>query len=378
MKQARRRQSRTCLTFVMTILLGTICLGGLAVLVGFGLIPQMANDAFGAPVSTLSPFQRTYLSLQLLIHQDALTLPVNPGGQPVQFLVKEGETANSVATRLYDLGLIRDRETFRAYLIYSGRDTRIRSGNYTLSAAMNALEIAGKLQDPLSQEVVFNILPGWRAEEIAASLATSGINVNAESFLEAVRQGKKGEEPLASYEGFLFPGSYRFLRDVTAEEMVQAFYHEFERSVTEDLRNAYAQRGLSLVEAVTLASIVQREAVVIEEQPLIASVFYNRLQQNMKLDSDPTVQYALGYGEAWGTWWKVPLTLNDLTVDSPYNTYLYPGLPPGPICNPGLSALQAVAYPAETPYFYFRAACDGSGRHLFARTFEEHLQNACP
>lgn len=378
MNRARRKHSRTCFTFVITMLLGTLCLGSFILLVGFGLIPQMASDAFGAPVDNLSPFQRTYLSLQLLIHQDALTLPADPGAQPVQFLVKEGETANSVATRLHDLGLIRDRETFRAYLIYSGRDTRIRSGTYTLSAAMNALEIAGKLQDPLSQEVTFNILAGWRAEEIAASLATSGLNVDAASFLDVVHQGKGGEQPLNSYEGFLFPGTYRFLRDVTAEEMVQAFYYEFERAVTDDLRNAYTQRGLSLVEAVTLASIVQREAVITEEQPLIASVFYNRLRQNMKLDSDPTVQYALGYGEAWGTWWKVPLTLDDLAVDSPYNTYLYPGLPPGPICNPGLSALQAVAYPAETPYFYFRAACDGSGRHQFARTYEEHLQNACP
>jgi UPF0755 protein len=378
MKRSRQRQSRACFTFLVTAFLGAVCLAGIVLLVGFGLIPQMANDAFGAPRPDLPLIQRTYLSLQLLIKQDALTLPVNPEGQPIQFLIREGETANTVATRLYDAGLIRDREAFRAYLIYSGRDTRIRAGSYTLSAAMNALEIAGKLQDPLSQEVAFNILPGWRAEEIAASLATSGLNVDAQTFLEVVRRGKDGEEPLDSYEGFLFPGSYRFLRDVTAEEMVQAFYHEFERSVTDDLRNAYAQRGLSLVEAVTLASIVQREAVVTEEQPLIASVFYNRLQQNMKLDSDPTVQYALGYGEAWGTWWKVPLTLDDLNIDSPYNTYLYPGLPPTPICNPGLSALQAVAYPAETPYLYFRAACDGSGRHQFARTFDEHLQNACP
>jgi UPF0755 protein len=98
----------------------------------------------------------------------------------------------------------------------------------------------------------------------------------------------------------------------------------------------------------------------------------------MKLDSDPTVQYALGYNTAAATWWTNPLSASDLQFDSPYNTYLYPGLPPGPICNPGLSALNAVAYPAQTPYYYFRAACDGSGRHAFAQTYEEHLRNACP
>jgi UPF0755 protein len=136
--------------------------------------------------------------------------------------------------------------------------------------------------------------------------------------------------------------------------------------------------GLSLFEGVTLASIVQREAVVEEEQSLIASVFLNRLRTGIKLDSDPTVQYALGLQEGQNTWWPNPLNEEDLMVDSLYNTYLYPGLPPGPIANPGLSAIQAVAFPDESPYFYFRARCDGSGRHAFAVTYEEHLQNACP
>jgi UPF0755 protein len=98
----------------------------------------------------------------------------------------------------------------------------------------------------------------------------------------------------------------------------------------------------------------------------------------MKLDSDPTVQYALGYNPDKKTWWTNPLSLQDLQIDSPYNTYLYMGLPPGPIANPSLTALQAVAFPAQTPYYYFRSACDGSGKHTFAETFEEHLQNECP
>ena len=110
--------------------------------------------------------------------------------------------------------------------------------------------------------------------------------------------------------------------------------------------------------------------------PRIASVFLNRRAIGMKLDSDPTVQYALGFNN--DTWWTNPLSLADLQVDSPYNTYLNPGLPPGPICNPGLAALKAVAFPEQTPYFYFRAACDHSGRHLFAETFEQHKSNACP
>jgi len=111
---------------------------------------------------------------------------------------------------------------------------------------------------------------------------------------------------------------------------------------------------------------------------MIASVFLNRMAINMKLDSDPTVQYAAGYQEGRGGWWTNPLSLADLQIDSPYNTYIYNGLPPGPISSPSLAAMQAVATPAQSPYYYFRAACDGSGRHNFARTFEEQVQNACP
>ena len=115
-----------------------------------------------------------------------------------------------------------------------------------------------------------------------------------------------------------------------------------------------------------------------EEQPIIASVFLNRLSIGMRLETDPTVQYAIGLNPATGSWWKSPLALVDLQVDSPYNTSKINGLPPGPIASPALSALQAVAYPAQTPYYFFRARCDGSGLHLFAETFEGHLQNACP
>ena len=132
-----------------------------------------------------------------------------------------------------------------------------------------------------------------------------------------------------------------------------------------------------MYQAVTLASIVQREAVVPDERAQIASVFYNRLHSDIKLDTDPTVQYALGYNEAQSTWWTNPLSASDLQFDSLYNTYIYAGLPPGPISNPSLSALQAVAFPADTPYYFFRARCDGSGLHDFAITFEEHLQNGC-
>jgi len=153
---------------------------------------------------------------------------------------------------------------------------------------------------------------------------------------------------------------------------------EFNAHLSTDLLAGFEQQGLTLEQAVILASIVQREAMVSDEGPMIASVFYNRLAAGMKLDSDPTVQYAVGYNQSQATWWTNPLSFADLETISAYNTYQNFGLPPAPISNPGLAALQAVAAPADSPYYYFRALCDGSGKHVFAVTFEEHLQNACP
>jgi UPF0755 protein len=272
---------------------------------------------------------------------------------------------------------------FRNYLIYAGLDTGVQAGKYELSPAMSAVEIAQALQDAVPSEVTFNILAGWRAEEIAGALPTSGLQVTEQEFLAVVNDPTpelfpSGVAELESLEGFLLPGSYILSREASALDLTGQFINGFNQALTPDLQEAFENQGLSVQEAVILASIVQREAVVEEEQPLVASVFYNRLAIGMRLESDPTVQYALGYLEEENTWWKNPLSMADLQFDSGYNTYIYAGLPPGPICNPGLQALRAVAYPAQTGYYFFRARCDGSGRHLFAVTYDDHLNNACP
>ena len=176
----------------------------------------------------------------------------------------------------------------------------------------------------------------------------------------------------------MFPDSYRLARTTTVDELVALFLANFELHISRELLEGFERQGLSLFEAVTLASIVEREAILEEEMPQIASVFINRLSTGMKLDSDPTVQYALGYNHNQQTWWTNPLSSADLTVTSPYNTYRFTELPPGPISSPGLAALKAVADPAQTPYFYFRAACNGSGRHNFSVSFDQHVQKGCP
>lgn len=343
-------------------------------------VPYLAERTYGAAAGYLSAAQRWRYAAQMLWYDGLLTSPADPYGTEQDFTIGAGETVDSVAIRLQAAGLIRDASAFRAYLIYSGLDLSIQAGEYRLSPALSAMQIAAALQDATPVAVTFVVLPGWRMEEIADALPTSGLSFSGQEFMDAARRVPPDLDFLAgaaTTEGFLLPGNYELPRAITADQLVLTLVRAFGLELNTALREAYSRQGLSVRDAVILASIVQREAVVADEQPLIASVFFNRLAAGMKLESDPTVQYAIGGQDDRG-WWPVPLTLGDLRFDSPYNTYVYAGLPPAPIANPGMDALLAVAYPAQTPYYYFRARCDGSGRHAFAETFEEHLQNACP
>jgi UPF0755 protein len=241
------------------------------------------------------------------------------------------------------------------------------------------IDIAHELQDSTPQDITFVILPGWRMEEIAASLPTSGLDISPQAFLAAAKTPPQvlGLTSPATMEGFFFPDSYIVPRSTTVEQLLEAIARNFAFHITDDMRSGFAAQGLDVYQAVTLASIVERESIHDEEQALIASVFINRLKSGMALGSDPTVQYSLGYNSVQNTWWTNPLSLEDLKFDSPYNTYVYAGLPPAPIANPSLGALQAVAFPQTSQYYYFQAKCDNSGYHIFEVTFEEHLANRC-
>lgn len=367
----------------LLIILIVLCLLTVGTLLG---ILALASRQYGPPSPALGSRDQLEFSARLLWYGGQLTQPPDRSGAEQPFTIESGESIPSIAIRLEEVGLIRSAAALRAYLIYTGLDTSIQAGEHTLSPALSIVDIARALQDATPEQITFVILPGWRMEEIAASLPTSGLNITAEAFLAAARSAPPGLGLLpvsspkgtsASSEGFLYPDTYILPRETTAEALVGEFLRNFSLHLTTDLREGFNRQGLDVYQAVSLASIIQREAVVADEQPQIASVFVNRLNIGMKLETDPTVQYALGYNTSQGTWWTNPLSTEDLKFDSPYNTYIYTGLPPGPIANPSLGALRAVASPAETPYYYFRARCDGSGLHVFAVTFEEHLQNSC-
>ncbi len=343
-------------------------------------IPSRATRIYGPPAPSLSFPQRVQYSMLLLWYDGLLTQPLDLSGTEQSFSIEIGESVDSVANHLESVGLIRDAEAFRTYLIYSGLDTSIQAGDYKLNTAMSAMDVAHQLQDATPEEVNFVVLPGWRVEEIASALPTSGLFITSEEFLNATKLPPKEFDFLSgasSVEGFLYPDSYIFSRKISTDEMINEMVRNFAAHLTLDLKHGFEKQGLTVYQAVTLASMVEREAVQEDEQALIASVYLNRLNIGMKLDADPTVQYAIGYNLLQQTWWTNPLSLLDLQVNSIYNTYKYPGLPPTPIASPSLGALHAVAFPAETNYLFFRAKCDGSGYHIFAETFDEHLQNAC-
>jgi UPF0755 protein len=378
----KKRPGSLFLSCLLVLLL--LGLGGIALLAGSWYVIDQATLTFGDPNPSLSLTQRLRYSVELVLNREKLVQAVDPAGQPREFTIEMGESVSTVAYRLEMAGLVQDSASFRNLLIYSGMDTGVQAGSYQLSPAMDAIQIARSLQDATPGEVVFAILEGWRLEEIAGAIPTSGLGFTPEEFLVAVRQppssdwtGPAVPPQEATHEGFLFPDRYRFARETSLSEFLATIQENFRIKLETELIQGFENQGLDLYQAVTLASIVQREAVIPEEQPLIASVFLNRLAAGMKLDSDPTVQYAVGYNSAQNTWWTNPLSITDLQVDSPYNTYRYAGLPPGPIANPGISALRSIAYPAETPYYYFQAQCDHSGKHQFAETYEQHLQNSC-
>jgi len=300
---------------------------------------------------------------------------------PVTFVVEPGETATDIAARLKRKGLISDAELFRRYAQYHGLDAGIEIGEFTLRQTMTIPEIAQALQQGQRPEQVVTIQEGLRLEQVAAAVAAQ-TSISQQEFLLLATTGWRDSgfvfdfladlPPAATLEGFLFPETYRLPEEPVATDLLGRMLETFGARVTPEMQAAVANRGLSVYELVTLASIVEREAVLDEERAIIAGVYHNRLDAGWFLDACPTVQYALGTPDHW---WP-QFTLEATEVDSPYNTYRNLGLPPGPICSPGLASIRAAAYPADTDYYFFLADCTkNDGSHLFAVTHEEHLRN---
>lgn len=376
------------LRFVFRFLVFLTALAAMVVIVGGGIWYFRTQGQGGTTIALNDvPSAREpqgaedwVLRLYLQSRADEINTSPSDNPSPITFVVEGGETAASIADRLQDLGLITDATLFRRFLQYNGLDASLEAGEYQLRRNMTMREIAEALQHSRLQEVTITIPEGWRAEQVADLLTAQNI-MDGSVFLAAVRQGVTIDHLLladrpagAGFEGYLFPDTYRLPAQATPEDLLTRMLDNLQGRLPIGWEAMASGEGFTFYEVLTVASIVEREAVIPEERATIASVYLNRIQQGMYLNADPTVQYAMGYQPETGQWWKTPVTLEEYqSVNSPYNTYLYPGLPPGPICNPGADSILAVLQPAQTPYLYFVARGDGS--HVFAETLEEHERN---
>ncbi len=377
---------RTIIRFIIFI----IALAAIVVILGAGywaFANQGGSEAAAISLGnsediTHSPqnIEEFFLGLYLQTQANTISTPVSEDPSPIPFTVEIGESAVSIAGKLVEQGLVKDGDLFRLFLRYNGLDASLEAGEYELRRNMNMREIAEALQKANFEEVVVTIPEGWRAEQVAELLTQENI-MDGTLFLSVVRQGVGVDHPLladrpanASYEGYLFPDTYRLPARAKPEDLITRMLENMAGKLPPNPVGLAAGQGYSFFEILTVASIVEREAVVAEERPTIASVYLNRIRQGMFLQADPTVQYAMGYQTDTGQWWKTPVTLEEYSqVNSPYNTYLNSGLPPGPIANPGAASIIATLQPAQTDYLFFMGCGDGS--HIFTNDFATHELN---
>ncbi len=305
-----------------------------------------------------------------------------PGSTPIDLEIPSGTAPRQIVALIEKAGVVRDADALEALLVYRGIARKLQAGRYRFFADLPPSEVARILSGGPNRPAVITLREGLRNEEVRDTLDREGV-VKGADFDAALAAPHNdaflGDRPQgATLLGYVLPATYPYTKESKAADMVQAMLDAFGKQVTPDLIADARANGLSLFQVVTLASIVEREAASPEERPLIAAVFRNRLAQRIPLQADPTVQFALtrqpNFDPSKG-YWKAGLTKADLNVDSVYNTYTHPGLPPGPIANPGIDSIRAVVHPASVDYLYFVAspACDRT--HRFASTLAAHNAN---
>ncbi|MCG4564201.1 endolytic transglycosylase MltG [Anaerosalibacter bizertensis] len=291
--------------------------------------------------------------------------------------IPSGSSTTKIANILKENGLINNKLVFKCKVKIEKLDGKLKAGNYIFSTGMNLDEILSKLSSggKDGNVVKVTIPEGFELKQIAYRLDELGL-VDEKKFLEVSKDISKFSDKYTflntipkdyNLEGYLFPDTYEIDINASEEEIIEIMLSRFEQFYESDLKNKAEKSGLDLNKIITLASIVEREARVDKERSIIAGVIYNRLKIDMPLQVDATVQYALGER-------KERLLYKDLKIESPYNTYLHKGLPPAPIASPGAKSLIAAVNPSDVDYLYYVLKNDGSGEHIFTKTYEEHLE----
>jgi len=275
------------------------------------------------------------------------------------FVVSKGEGVRSIASRLKAEHLIKDPIGFFLTVKLTRLDEKLQAGDFRLSPSMNLKTLSEALTHG-SLDAWVTILEGWRNEEIALKLAQA-LNIPETEFTKVARQG------------YMFPDTYLLPKTASASAVSLVFENNFAQRVTPLLRNGIVSKGLTFEQGITLASIVEREGDSDSDRPTIAAVLLKRFKNDWPLQADATIQYILGYQPDEKSWWKKTIFDEDKKIKSAYNTYIQVGLPPTPICNPGLASITAVAAASDTPFWYYLH--DTKGEVHFAKTLEEHNSN---
>jgi UPF0755 protein len=291
--------------------------------------------------------------------------------EPVTFTVASGATGTEIAERLEEQGIIRSALGFRLLAKVRGVDINYQAGDYPLSTNMSASAVLDAMRDgPVVPEGKALSFPeGLRMEEVAGEVRRD-VGIPRKDFLAAARSGRYSLPPYLpqgtdTVEGFLFPNTYEIRQDATADDVINRLLAEFQAEVKDLPWSNATKLGATPYQVVVVASMIEREARFAQDRPKIAAVIYNRLEKDMPLQIDATVQYALGD-------WR-ELTKPDYSVDSTFNTYQHQGLPPGPICNPGLASIEAALEPAKANYLYY-VVIDAQGHHGFTSSYQKFLE----
>jgi len=308
--------------------------------------------------------------------------PARAEGGEVNFIVKEGESVALISDRLAMEGLISKSFYFDWYATFKRIDKKIQAGKYILNKNMNIKEIARKLSagDVTNQEKTIKIIEGWDINDIAEYLEQKH-GFSAKDFIKLTQPGagtcfakdicrfsQTDSLPAdADLEGYLFPDTYRVYNDASVEDVIAKMLSNFDEKITPEMREDIAIQGKTLHKIIIMASLIEKEVRKVEDMKVVSGIFWNRIERGQPLESCATLAYVLGEN-------KPQYSIEDTKIDSPYNTYQNYGLPPGPISNPGLNAIQAAIYPAKTDYLYFLNELE-SGETHFAKTFEEHSEN---
>jgi len=291
-------------------------------------------------------------------------------GENFVILVKPGMVASDIGDLLYNQGAIKSKFLFQIVSKVQGMENSLQPGEYIFSKNMTMQQIVAMLAKGEASDQQITIPEGYTVEQITKllqekQLVSAGtFKKLAQSFVPYPYMVNNNSTVIYKAEGYMFPNTYRITNGTTEEQILGMMTTEFNKQFTESMRARATEIGLSIKDVIILSSLVEKEAQLPSDRPIIAGVFLNRLRQKMPMQSCATIQYILGYP-------KPELTVQDTEISSPYNTYQHMGLPPGPIANPGIAAINAVLYAPKTEYLYFVA--DKQGAHHFSKTYDEHL-----